>query len=59
MDGLYEDEEEMRQMLADSYASGKHLLDLLNDILDLAKIESGRMQIRPGALQPGRSSWRR
>jgi signal transduction histidine kinase len=46
MDGLYEDEEEMNHMLADSYASGKHLLDLLNDILDLAKIESGRMQIR-------------
>jgi signal transduction histidine kinase len=45
MDGLYEDEEEMHHMLADSYASGRHLLDLLNDILDLAKIESGRMQI--------------
>jgi len=54
MDGLYEDEGEMNQMLADSYASGKHLLDLLNDILDLAKIESGRMQIRmePLPLQP-------
>jgi signal transduction histidine kinase len=53
MDGLYEDEDEMRQMLADSYASGRHLLDLLNDILDLAKIESGRMQIQlePCSLQ--------
>ena len=53
LDGLYEDEEEMRHMLADSYASGRHLLDLLNDILDLAKIESGRMQImiEPWSLQ--------
>jgi len=45
LDGLYEDEEEMEKMLRDSYASGQHLLQLLNDILDLAKIESGRMQI--------------
>lgn len=49
MDGLYNDEAEMIQMLSDSYASGKHLLSLLNDILDLAKIESGRLEMH---LQP-------
>ena len=46
-------EEEQSQFLTDVLSSGKHLLGLINEVLDLAKIEAGKMelQIEPALLQ--------
>jgi PAS domain S-box-containing protein len=38
---------EQKEYLADVLSSSQHLLRLINDVLDLAKVESGKMEFRP------------
>ncbi len=39
--------DEHKEYLGDILASARHLLQLINDVLDLSKVEAGKMEFRP------------
>lgn len=50
--GIESDEEKQREYLDTIHSSGHHLIGLINDILDLSKIESGKLEIEKRSTSP-------
>ena len=47
-------DEETRDMLVTMHSNGMRLLKLINDLLDLVRLESGRMEVKREPLEVGR-----
>ncbi|EGJ35302.1 GAF sensor signal transduction histidine kinase [Moorena producens 3L] len=45
LDGMADDPQEQRDFIQEAYNSALHLLNIINDILDIAKIEAGKMEL--------------
>ena len=52
LDGLTKDPEEERELLREVFSSAQHLLGLVNDILDIGRIEAGRVALRLQNVNP-------
>jgi signal transduction histidine kinase len=50
LDGMADDPAEQEEFIEEAHNSAIHLLQLINDVLDIAKIEAGKMQIDMGPI---------
>ncbi|NJL45781.1 MAG: hypothetical protein HC922_08795 [Leptolyngbyaceae cyanobacterium SM2_3_12] len=51
LDGMADDPQEQQEFIQEAHKSALHLLNLINDVLDIAKIEAGKMQIDMGPVK--------
>jgi signal transduction histidine kinase len=51
LDGTVDEPEEQLEFIQDAYRSALHLLNIINDILDIAKIEAGKMELELAPLK--------
>lgn len=51
LDGLCQSHEEERELMREVFDSAQHLLGIVNDILDIAKIEAGKLKLAPGRVE--------
>ena len=51
LEGMADDPEEQQEFIQEAYRSALHLLNIINDILDIAKIEAGKMELELGPVK--------